>query len=624
MMKRWIVWALMAALLLSGCTHPPVDKPTDPTVQTQPTGQLQESVPGLYLPESLTERRTHGAVRIYPLDGSCTGVAMMGEDVLVATLGSETAVLTRLTGLDGVPIAAAQLDCELYLDSSVCVTQKAVGFYHSVDNHIVLLNENLQETGRFTMANNMTGVPIFSTDMSEAYYCAGQEIRSMNLKSGITRMIRQSTNDQQSLVRTAFDNTVLECFVYTQDGGYTEFLSAATGQLLGKDESFLRLSAQGSSYYLERMDGSVLERLTGTLDGPVYSFEPESDVVEVFNLPGQGMLLSAEDTGNGTRLCLFDISSGKKTASVLLDQVMGVSFVTAATDVIWFSGFDATREQDVLYRWEYALSPVEDTQVYIGTRYTRQNPDTQALEALAQQAAALADTYGVQIHLQDIGQEPEEYTVVYEYQPKAIRQGLADLEKVLASLPEGFLKRLCQVSNTQKLEITLAREMYSVGGDAPADVVGLQHWSGGNAYITLSLGSTLEQAAYHELAHVLDTYVMNHSSDYDVWGWQNPEGFAYFENYTDYQAIESSPYLEGEQRAFIDAYSMSYAKEDRARFFEYAMMEGNEEYFESETMQAKLKVLCEGIRDGFRWKKSTETYPWEQYLKESLAYKDEK
>ena len=65
---------------------------------------------------------------------------------------------------------------------------------------------------------------------------------------------------------------------------------------------------------------------------------------------------------------------------------------------------------------------------------------------------------------------------------------------------------------------------------------------------------------------------------------------------------------------------MSFPKEDRARIMEYAMTEGNEEYFRSTTMQSKLKLLCEGIREAFKLKKSPETFLWEQYLNTSLAY----
>jgi hypothetical protein len=47
---------------------------------------------------------------------------------------------------------------------------------------------------------------------------------------------------------------------------------------------------------------------------------------------------------------------------------------------------------------------------------------------------------------------------------------------------------------------------------------------------------------------------------------------------------------------------------------EYACMEGNAHYFQSEIMQNKLKTLCEGIRKAFWLEGYQEPLLWEQYL----------
>ena len=629
-MKRWIVWIFIAAVMLSGCAQTQVDNTTGPTNQTDTSHQQNELPQGLYVPESTTELQTHGAVRIYPIDGRCTGIAVMGENILMAASGDDlVTTLSLLSGLTCVPKYSVKLDCEIYMDSSVSVTDKAVGYYHGASNSIVLLNEKLEETDRISMPDNMTGAPVLCSDLSEAYYCTGTDIRGLNLKTEISRLIRESRNRQQTLVRSVFQDTVLECFVDTGTECYTEFLSTQTGESLGKDASFIQITAQADAYYLERMEGSVRERLFGTQDGSAYSFLPESEMADILALPSWNAVVSAENAENaenGTMLNLYDLHTGKRTASVMLEQVSAPVFVLTdpAQEAVWFVCYNDKLQQDVLYRWEPALSAVEDTQVYTDTRYTRKNPDTEMLQQLKQQAQELSQEYGVQIHLEKMPKQPADYTLVYEYQTKTFQRGLEDLQKVLESFPEGFLWRLCQVSNSRQLHIGLVREMHSVGGDAPADTVGLQYWVDGNAYIALNLGDTLEQAAYHELAHVLDTYVLNNCSDFDVWDRLNPEGFVYHENYTDYLNYDDNTYLEGSKRAFIDAYSMTYAKEDRARVFEYAMLEGCGEYFESEIMQAKLKLLCEGIRDACNLEKDTGTFPWEQYLKESLAYTKEK
>lgn len=624
-MKRWLVWTLVLAALLSGCTEAPGGNTTGSTGQTETSQQQTEDAQGLYAPESLIEQRTFGAVRAYPLESSSAGIAFMGGDLLLAECADGATTLTLLTGQTCIPKTTVKLDCEIMLDAGVCVTGNAVGYYHGPSNSIVLLNEKLEETDRISMPDDLVGMPVFSSDLSQVYYCTGTDIRGMELKTGVSRLIRKSSAQLQTLVGTAFDDTVLQSFVDTGADSYTEFISAQTGEAMGMDTELIQLTAWGSSYYLERLEGPVTEHLFGTVDGQMYSFTPETDTAQITALLDMDALVAAESMETGTELSLYDLNTGKKTASVLLELADPVCFVTAdpAGQAVWFSAYDKDRQQDVLYRWETALSAVEDTLVYTGTRYTRENPDTKALEQLKQQAEALSEKYGVTICLENTPLQPEDYTFVYEYQVKAFRDGLADLEKALSALPEGFLWRLSQVSNSRELQIGLVREMYSTMGQAPGDVVGLQYWVDGNAYIALNLGETLEQAAYHELAHVLDTYVLNNCSDFDVWDRLNPKGFAYHENYTDYLTVTDKSYLEGEDRAFIDAYSMTFAKEDRARVFEYAMMEGCEIYFESDTMQAKLKLLCEGIRDACNWKKDTRTFPWEQYLKESLAYTED-
>ena len=115
------------------------------------------------------------------------------------------------------------------------------------------------------------------------------------------------------------------------------------------------------------------------------------------------------------------------------------------------------------------------------------------------------------------------------------------------------------------------------------------------------------------LGYVVDSHVLGNSSKYDYWDALNPEGFVY--------GTADEAYLSGEQRAFADATSMNSAVEDRSRILYEAMKPDNADMFQSEIMQKKLLLLCQAIRDAWnlQWKK--ETYPWEQYLTESIAYK---
>ena len=132
---------------------------------------------------------------------------------------------------------------------------------------------------------------------------------------------------------------------------------------------------------------------------------------------------------------------------------------------------------------------------------------------------------------------------------------------------------------------------------------------------TIAVGWYAERALYHELYHVMETRLLTDSTAFDRWDALNPKGFTYDLDYTANRSRQAEQYLQPTNRSFVDTYSMSYPKEDRARIMETAMCDGNEELFRSSTMQGKLRCLSQAIREAYGLKKSTETFRWEQYLK---------
>ena len=88
----------------------------------------------------------------------------------------------------------------------------------------------------------------------------------------------------------------------------------------------------------------------------------------------------------------------------------------------------------------------------------------------------------------------------------------------------------------------------------------------------------------------------------------------YDDSYITNQSRTDTTYLEGGNKYFIDLFSMSFAKEDRATIFEYACMPGNEDCFKTWAMQQKLKKICNGIREAYGLKKVETKFLWEQYI----------
>ena len=222
----------------------------------------------------------------------------------------------------------------------------------------------------------------------------------------------------------------------------------------------------------------------------------------------------------------------------------------------------------------------------------------------------MKEKYGINVHIgEDALKVDDGYELVDEYLVPPISAMLDRIEVQLAKFPEGFLNDSLVRG---EMHISLVR---SIAGDKEM----VQFYENGDAYVVLELSENIENNLLHGIAYVVDSHVLGNSRDYDDWKKLNPEDFDYDYHYYAYKNHEGSEYLTGETRAFADAYGMTFPHEDRCRMFVYAMMEGNEERFASPLMQAKLKRMCQGIREAYGYERSSEIYTWEQYLEKPLA-----
>lgn len=628
-MKRWLIWLLAVLLVLSGCDAAPGKETTQPTAQ--PTKQETTApAPSLYVTDSHIEKLTDGTVKVYAPEGAVTGAGFMGEDIVVFSVsedGSATDV-ARISGEDGTVKATGKLNGWVDpVTGSVGMTENRIAYHDAEDNCYWILDEKFQPVDQVKLPEGVMDIPQLSSDLTTAYFNIGSEIRAMDLQSGIPRLVCQLNAESIWLDNLLFDDTIISGYVTDTDGNsYEEFFSAQTGQSLGEDENLITVDSWGDSYLVRRMDGTVIEALLGTKEGSLRRFDAGYAYADVYVMPGMNSLVELGCEDDTSTISVFEPEQGNRTANLTLEGVICIysPVEDPSGRYIWFIATDPETGRDMLCRWDFAASGGADQIVRIGRRYTAEDPDTEGLAACELKAQELESKYGVEIWLTTEPVAPEDYSFTYEYQVSAFEDSLKALDRAMAKFPEGFLKRTADISNNGKIHISLVRSMEPATYNAPEVVDGLQYWIDGSAYIALAVSDTVEQNFYHELSHVLDTYVYSNSIHYDFWEDNNPEGFAYDESYTEYETHYDSPWLEGEDRAFIDAYSMTYAKEDRARFLEYAMMENNQDVFASGTMQAKLKQLCLGIREAFGWKKYEGTFIWEQYLSESLAYVKDK
>lgn len=255
-------------------------------------------------------------------------------------------------------------------------------------------------------------------------------------------------------------------------------------------------------------------------------------------------------------------------------------------------------------------------------RYTRENPDYEGLARCSLYAKDLGEHFGIEIliYKEAAAMAPWDYEFEYEYRPDVLQQELELLEQRLGNYPESMLQKLER--SFSSLKICMVRSIS--GSDESGSVSaagGVQFRQDSAACIALASTQDTEYALYHELYHLMETVVLSSSTAWDHWEELSPAEFQYDNDYIQNRNRDGSAWLQPGKEAFIDTYSMSYPKEDRARLMEFAMTPGHEALFRSPYLQAKLLQLCIGIREGFGLEQSQEAFLWEQYLNTPLACK---
>ena len=598
-MKR-LVWILLAMLLLlAGCSG----DATNPT-EAEITVPVTEPV-SIYMANSSVEQQTSGAVTAYvPEKDTYIGLATMGSDVVLV---SDLSKLTLINGENGQVKNSIKvgetISCEA---TDFTASDKGISFYRENGLELVFLNTSLQQEAKVEIPEGISGRPCVSHTNQEVYYCKDKEVRALHLQTGISRMVKSQVCQSIELVASHLDGTMLACKVVEEDGSETMlYLDSATGQTLD-DANQLETLQTGTTHYLAvRQDGLIRQQIFGNRYGSPRYFELDTDVTAAFELDG-AYDWAVED---GTLVFRFyDFKSGTLSSEVRLVGTGEPSAVTADGRYIWFLAKEGGKE--ILYRWDVSKSLTGNTHSYLQTLYTRDNPDTVGLEQCAQRAEEIEEKYIVNLH---VGKEAIEvngnYELVDEYHPQSLTTMMDQLEEVLSLFPNKFLKKSLA---SGKLHISLVRSI-------PGNKEMVQFYDNSDAYIVLAATENIQANFLHGVAYVIDSHVLGNSRDYDTWKKLNPKGFDYDYSYYVYKNHADSEYLVDETRAFADAYGMTFPHEDRCTLFVAAMTEGNESMFQTKTMQAKLKRMCQGIREAYNYERNGKTYQWEQYLNTSLA-----
>lgn len=625
-MKRLFPLLLLVILLFCACGS---QIPSETITPTEQTAFILPEPTGFYAPGSTLETATLGALRTYPLDRNDSyGLVNMGDDLLLFS-GYGPTLLTKLSGENLSVTAETQLsDMITPDDPSVQVSRKGVTYYDRQRCEIVFLDGSLREVSRTPLPDGTIGAPALSADRKTLYYCTDSALYALDLDAGLNRLLRQMHYPFQELIGIHCGDSVLACSVTDEYGtASTLYISVDDGSTLSQTPPDTALFTYEGSYLAFSNDGEYRQILTGLRGVEPQELCTASCDTNVYPLlPFHTVLADAD--ADGITLSLCDLRSGLCTAAVRLpgtDYYPEYFLPSLDGTYIYFLCYGTEFGCDAIVRWSPADTAFDSGISYLAPRRTAESPDEAGLDECTARAAGISEKYGIRLLIwrDAAAAVPEDYIFEPEYQVPLIERSLDTLEAALSRYPDGMLKKAAAGTDSKKITVCLVRSITGrQNAPLPGSNAGLQFWSkDGGAFVAVTPGYAMEGTLYHELYHVIDNRVLTLCSAFDSWSKLNPPDFTYDFDYAANALRTDDRYTFGDGQAFIDLYSMSFPREDRARIMEYAMQDNNEFYFTSEIMQQKLRQLCLGIREAFGLRKSEAVFPWEQYLDDPITAK---
>ena len=588
-MMKSILPLVLVCLLLCGCGAP-ASSPAEPT--TIPT-QAPE------IPPQAVFAGRDGPLETYRLpQADAYALAALDTGLLVLS-GQERTLLSLLSWQDLTQQANFQLDFFLNpQDPAFQLRPDGLSCYDPAASQILVLDGSLKRISRITPPEDLAGSPLLSPDRRTLYYCTGSALKAWDLDTGIRRMVKQLPYPEQTVAGVWED--LVQC-TFQEDGQMRSmFLQPATGKTLCSVDAPASV-VMGKQRYQAAFSYGGMQALVFGGDTPQLLL-PKNPQEQGLLMP-DGVVTSCPGS-NGTQLTYYHLPTGMRSQPL--------SLPAAPLSITGRDGFvyllTCAGDASLLHRW----TPEASGETAAVVPYELQpNPDAlAACQALARQ---IGDKYGLTILVgsQAAAVQPWDYAFQPEYQPGVLTRELELLDTCLAQYPASVLADTFAHFSDVKLCL-----VHSLTGTAPSASLeqanGLQFFQNTDAYVVLAIGRYAQQELYHELFHVMQTHILSRSALLDRWDELNPTDFSYAYGYQ--LPSTASTYLTPGSRAFVDAYSMSFPKEDQARILEYAMLPNQAALFQEPVLQQKLAAMCRAIRDAYGLKNTEMPLPWEQYL----------
>lgn len=603
-MVRCLGVFLVLVLLLCGCAGEKTELPDNTTKSVISSHASSDA-------DVSGNAAEQTAVKTNPLDDTgYYGCFMLADElVLMRQVSGETTFSfysgSRIVNLSQKAVPAL---------TQMQITDQGIGYFDSANKAMVFLNADLIEIGRMHLPEELEGNAWLSPDWKRVYYCTANGICSMDLQTGISRLLKEQKALHQEITGGFGNGEVLRYEVEVTEGQKRiQLIDANSGMVLQEGEYLNNLVTNMEQYFLNQNTQGVrqLRFGVGETHQVLWPAETEAQPQMLFENNAVVMMQNADGQVD---LSYYDLETGKRMGSITVNDITEVLGLCGDGDHgIWLIGKNAAGAE-TLYHWDAEENQAGDDAVYTAPWYTLEAPDAEGLAQVSEKATALESKYGIRILVWEdaAAAAPADHVFTAEHNTQIYDYYLPKLEKMLSAFPKDFF------AQTSGVDLQFAL-VHGISGEpmwgSLAQSTNLQFWNDDVPVIALVLSENLERNFYHGIYHFIETRIMSKSTALYEWNKLNPEGFEYDNNYITNQERTDTSYIEGENRYFIDLFSMSYAKEDRARIFECACMPGNEELFEYSVLQTKLQRICKGIRNAFGLSETDNAFLWEQYLK---------
>lgn len=353
-------------------------------------------------------------------------------------------------------------------------------------------------------------------------------------------------------------------------------------------------------------------------DGYIYFIGSEAEGLQYVKLDTETLQFLDDNTlllrsDDGRRISIHDLQ-GK---SLFQCQISGWEYMTTCQDVIPNTAlggyFCLLNSFDTSYRllfWNPELSGQGEDIAFAPVP----EPSQEQVQ-LERKANALSEKYGISILVgQACNTEFAGFHAEIADDWLTVSLALDTLDQALSRYPKDFFYQL-RYDTIRTVEFQLVRMLNPDDTEEyPESYAAFTQTLYDRHMIVVDVSSATHQTYFHELSHVIDSYLgwdADNRQDAlfseERWAAMNPVWFpGYSYTYSLQYALEDSD-------SFIDSYATVSPSEDRARVMEYAMLEFNA-FWGHDNLTEKLRFYCSCIRDAFDTTNWPNKLPWEQYL----------